>query len=63
MSNQDSSYLIEQLLSNKLTRGELDAFLAGLTNPSDRQVYSDVLETYFQELLKTSTHPRMLICQ
>ena len=51
MSTHDSSYLIEQLLANKLSGDELDAFLAGLHNQDARQVYSDLLEVYFQELL------------
>lgn len=56
MSNQDSTYLIEQLLNNTLSGAELDAFLAGLTTHADRLAYSDVLESYFQELINNQ-HP------
>lgn len=51
MSRQGITYLLEQLISNKLSKEELDEFLAGLHNPEDRQAYSDVLEAYFTELL------------
>ncbi|WP_232540891.1 hypothetical protein [Spirosoma endbachense] len=56
MSNHDSSYLIEQLLKNNLSSAELDTFLAGLHNDEAIQAYSDVLETYFNELLKQNEH-------
>lgn len=57
MSNHDSSYLIEQLLNNNLSRAELDEFLAGLHDDDDAiQAYSDVLEAYFNELLRQNDH-------
>ncbi|GAB3704718.1 hypothetical protein GCM10027592_36410 [Spirosoma flavus] len=57
MSNHGSSYLIEQLLNNKLSRAELDEFLAGLHNESSLQTYSDALETHFNELLNQYSPP------
>ena len=51
MANQGSRYLIKQLLNNKLSRAELDEFLAGLHDDQARQAYSDVLETYFNQLI------------
>jgi len=51
MSNHGSRYLIEQLINNKLSRAELDAFLAGLHTDDAIQAYSDVLESYFNDLL------------
>lgn len=56
MSNHDSSYLLEQLLNNNLSKAELDEFLAGLHNDDAIQVYSDVLEAYFNELLRQNDH-------
>lgn len=57
MSNQDSRYLIEQLLNNKLSGAELDDFLAGLHDESRLQVYSESLERYFNELLSQHEPP------
>ncbi|GAB4033305.1 hypothetical protein [Spirosoma gilvum] len=51
MTNQGSRYLIEQLLNNKLSRAELDEFLAGLHDEQAVQAYSDVLETHFNQLI------------
>ncbi|GAB4000645.1 hypothetical protein GCM10028807_54290 [Spirosoma daeguense] len=51
MSDHGSRYLIEQLLNNKLSRAELDEFLAGLHHETSVQTYSDALETHFNELL------------
>ncbi|GAB4016801.1 hypothetical protein EXU85_08330 [Spirosoma sp. KCTC 42546] len=51
MSRQGITYLLEKLISNNLSKEELDEFLAGLHSPEDRQAYSDVLEAYFTELL------------
>ena len=56
MSNHDSSYLIEQLLNSNLSRDELDEFLVGLHHDDAIQAYSDVLETFFNELLGQNTH-------
>ncbi|MVM38104.1 hypothetical protein GO730_11775 [Spirosoma sp. HMF3257] len=51
MSGQSTTYLIEQLITSKLSKEEFDEFLASLNNPEDRQAYSEVLEAYFTELL------------
>ena len=51
MSTHGSRYLIEQVLNNKLSRAELDEFLAGLHDEVSLQAYSDALETHFNELL------------
>ena len=56
MSNHDSSYLLEQLLNNNLSRAELDEFLAGLHNVDAIQAYSDVLEAHFNELIRQNDH-------
>ncbi|GAB4034825.1 hypothetical protein [Spirosoma jeollabukense] len=56
MSNHDSSYLIEQLLNNNLSRAELDEFLRGLHNDDASRAYSDVLEAYFNELIRQNDH-------
>ncbi|MBD2755434.1 hypothetical protein [Spirosoma validum] len=57
MAQQRSNYLVDQLLSNKLSRAEFDEFLAGLHNPDDLQIYSDALETYFNELVNDPDPP------
>ncbi len=57
MGRHRSSYLVDQLLGNNLSRAELDEFLAGFHHPDDRQTYSDVLESYFNELLNESEYP------
>lgn len=57
MAQHRSNYLIHQLLSNQLSRVELDEFLAGLHNPDDLRTYSDRLKTYFNELLQLHQYP------
>lgn len=44
--------LINKLISNKLSAEELSELLEGITNEGDQQKYSDILETYFNKLLK-----------
>ncbi|WP_420149527.1 hypothetical protein [Spirosoma sp.] len=51
MAKHRSNYLIDQLISNKLSRSELDEFLAGLHNEEAMQAYSEALETHFKTLL------------
>ncbi|GAB3961528.1 hypothetical protein GCM10028805_60670 [Spirosoma harenae] len=51
MSTHGSRYLIEQVLNNKLSRAELDEFLAGLHDEASIKAYSDALEIHFNELL------------
>lgn len=51
MSSDNTTYLLEKLIRNKLSGEELDAFLAGLANPEVAQAYTALLEAYFQELI------------
>ena len=51
MVNQGSKYLIEQVISSKLSKVELDEFLAGLHSENAVQLYSDVLKKLFEELV------------
>lgn len=44
--------LINKLISNELSAEELSELLEGITSEGDQQKYSDVLETYFNKLLK-----------
>ncbi|WP_338876344.1 hypothetical protein WBJ53_11915 [Spirosoma sp. SC4-14] len=52
MSGHYATYLLEQLIRNKLSIEELGDFLAGLEDEDSAQTYSDILEAYFQELIK-----------
>jgi|GEM_PF-874946 len=52
MSGQYATYLLEQLIRNKLSVEELGEFLAGLEDEDSAQTYSDILEAYFQELIR-----------
>lgn len=52
MSEQYATYLLEQLIRNKLSIEELGEFLAGLEDEDSAQTYSDILEAYFQELIR-----------
>lgn len=52
MSGQYATYLLEQLIRNKLSIEELGEFLAGLEDEDSAQTYSDILEAYFQELIR-----------
>ncbi|AKD54409.1 hypothetical protein [Spirosoma radiotolerans] len=51
MERQGITYLIEQLIRQKLSKEEFDELLASLHYPAMRQAYSDILEAYFTELL------------
>lgn len=44
--------LINKLISNKLSAEELSELLEGITSEGDQQKYSDILEIYFNKLLK-----------
>jgi len=44
--------LIEKLISNKLSGEELSELLAGITSEEQQREYSNVLEAYFNQLLK-----------
>ncbi|WP_439557096.1 hypothetical protein [Dyadobacter sp.] len=52
MSLSRAETLIEKLISNKLSGEELSELLAGITSEEQQQAYSDVLEAYFNQLLK-----------
>ncbi|KQS24844.1 hypothetical protein [Dyadobacter sp. Leaf189] len=52
MSLSRAETLIEKLISNKLSGEELSELLAGITSEEQQQEYSDVLEAYFNQLLK-----------
>lgn len=57
MAQQRSNYLVDQLLSNKLSPAEFDEFLVRLHNPDDLQTYSDALEVYFNGLVNEPDPP------
>ncbi|KAB7731338.1 hypothetical protein F5984_11110 [Rudanella paleaurantiibacter] len=57
MQKPDSSYLMEQLIHNRLSVDELNQLLAGLHHPDDLQAYSDVLETFFKTLIEQQGPP------
>jgi hypothetical protein len=48
--------LIDKLISNKISGEELSELLEGITSDEQQQKYSDVLEIYFNRLLKEN-HP------
>jgi hypothetical protein len=56
MSLSRAEKLINKLISNKLSGEELSELLEGITSEEDQQKYSDVLEIYFNNLLKDN-HP------
>lgn len=47
-----AKYLAEALIRNKLSREDLDDLLNGMNDDRIVKVYSDVLEDYFNNLLK-----------
>ena len=47
-----AKYLMEALINNKLSVRELDDLITGLENDEVKKAYSDVLEAYFEHLLK-----------
>ncbi|MEZ4904975.1 MAG: hypothetical protein R2822_26085 [Spirosomataceae bacterium] len=53
MERSRPEYLIDKLLNNKLSQGELDEFLEGLGEHEMSPEYSLVLEHYFNQLLAT----------
>ena len=57
MAKHRSNYLIDQLISNKLSGAELDEFFAGLHAEEELQAYSDILEMYFNALLDQPEQP------
>jgi hypothetical protein len=51
MSFSRAENLINKLISNKISEGELVELLAGITDEEERKTYSDALEIYFNRLL------------
>lgn len=47
-----AKYLAEALINNKLSRDDLDDLVSGMKDEQIVKVYSDVLEGYFNDLLK-----------
>ena len=47
-----AKYLVEALINNKLWREDLDDLVSGMNDDKIVEVYSDVLEGYFNDLLK-----------
>ncbi len=47
-----AKYLAEALLKSRLSREDLDDLLSGMNDDEIVKVYSDVLESYFSDLLK-----------
>jgi hypothetical protein len=52
MSLPRAEYLINRLISNSLSEDELSELLAGVGNESEQQGYSDILESYFNRLVR-----------
>lgn len=58
MSLSRAEYLINKLISNKLSREELAELVSSVNSESEQQKYSDVLENYFNQLLRESEGDR-----
>jgi hypothetical protein len=52
MSLPRAEYLINRLISNNLSEDELSELLAGVGHESEQQGYSDILESYFNRLVR-----------
>ena len=52
MSLSRAEYLIEKLISNKLSGEELSELLDGVNNENDKEHYSGILEIYFNRLVQ-----------
>ena len=52
MSLSRAEYLIEKLISNKLSGEELSELLDGVSNENDKEHYSGILEIYFNRLVQ-----------
>jgi len=52
MSLSRAEYLINKLIGNELSGEELSELLSGVGNDIEQQHYSDVLESYFNQLIK-----------
>lgn len=51
MSFSRAEILINRLIGNNITEGELTELLAGITDEEGRKPYADALEIYFNRLL------------
>ncbi|WP_353717417.1 hypothetical protein [Dyadobacter sp. 676] len=51
MSFSRAETLINKLISNRISEGELAELLAGITDEEERKKYADALEIYFNRLL------------
>ncbi len=47
-----AKYRADALINNKLSREDLDDLVSGMNDDRIIEVYSDVLESYFNDLLK-----------
>ena len=52
MSLSRAEYLINKLIGNKLSGEELSELLNGVGSEAQQQLYSEVLESYFNQLIK-----------
>ncbi len=52
MSVSRAEYLIDRLISNKISREELEELLIGVNHEAQQQEISDALEIYFNKLLQ-----------
>lgn len=52
MSLSRAEYLIEKLISNKLSGEELSELLDGVNNENNKEHYSGILEIYFNRLVQ-----------
>ncbi|WP_128545129.1 FecR family protein [Larkinella soli] len=55
MQRSRADYLINKLISNELSKAELDELLEGLANDDSLKEYSDILERYFHSLMAEET--------
>ncbi|MCF0073691.1 hypothetical protein LZD49_24645 [Dyadobacter sp. CY261] len=55
MSFSRAETLINKLISNKISEGELAELLTAITDEEERKVYADALEIYFNRLLNENS--------
>jgi hypothetical protein len=60
MERSRPEYLIDKLLSNELSKEELDELLAGLGENEMSPEYSLILEQYFNQLLSQEEQPAVM---
>ncbi len=61
MERSRPQYLIDKLLSNELSKEELNELLAGLGENEMSPEYSAILETYFNQLI--TEHEQQAVIQ